>query len=86
MYEAKLGIWSDCQGGRQTAHRAVGAVESHKDPGIGTARGLVDEEDRALTEADHALCRGADDRLRIGNLARGADEDQIRLYRDALPR
>jgi hypothetical protein len=39
----------------------------------------------ALTEADDSLCRGAHDRLRIGNLAGSADEDQISLNRDPFP-
>jgi hypothetical protein len=85
MHEAKLGIGSDAQGRRKTAHRALGAVESHEDPRIWTARELVDEENGAFTEADDALCRGADHRLRIGNLAGGADEDQIRLGRNPFP-
>src|SRR5215510_3825663 len=85
MHEAKLGIWSDCQGSPQTTHGAVGTVEGHKDTGIGTAWGLVDKKNGALTEADDALCRGAHDRLRIGSFAWGTDQDQISLRRDAFP-
>ena len=85
MHEAKLGIGSDAQGRRKTAHRALGAVESHEDPRIGTARELVDEENGAFTEADDAFCRGTNHRLRIGNLAGGADENQIPLGRNPFP-
>ena len=59
MHDAKLGIGCDCYSSCQTANFAIGTVKSHEDPGIATASGLVDQEDRAFSEADYSLGRGA---------------------------
>ena len=82
MHDAKLGFRSENQSGRQTAHRRVGAVESHEDPGIRATSGLVDQKHRALAKADYPLRRGANDGLYIGALARDADDDKVGLSGD----
>src|SRR5262245_64370739 len=84
MDDAKLGLRRDRQSGRQTTHRALGTIKSDEDPGIASASGLVDQEDRALAKADHSLGRGAHEGLRIRALARGTHHDQIRLYANSF--
>jgi hypothetical protein len=84
MHDAKVGIWRDRYSGGQTADRAIGTVKSDENTCVGTARGLVDQEHRALTEAHHPLGRGANDSVCIGAFARCTDKNQVGLYPDAF--
>jgi hypothetical protein len=48
MHDAKVGVWRDRYSRGQTADRAIGTVKTDENTGVGTARGLVDQEHWAL--------------------------------------